>query len=458
MTKKVITRFAPSPTGHLHLGGARTALFAWLFSKSNKGKCLLRIEDTDKDRSKEEYTNSILKSFSWMGIEFDEEPVYQSKNISLHLKAIEKLIEEGHAYYCHCSQERLDKLRKDQQKAGEKPKYDGKCRELNLEKSDSSVVRFKNSREGAVTFNDLVRGEITISNNELDDLIILRSDGSPTYNLSVVVDDMNMGITHVIRGDDHINNTPRQINICKALGGEEITFGHVPMILGDDGKRMSKRHGAISVVDYKNMGILSEAFLNYLVRLGWSLGDKEVFTLDELINCFSEGKINSAPSSFSMEKLTWFNKEHLDLVEEDHLLNLLSDNISYLSTDSYSKRVIGLVRDRCSTLLDFQSETFYFFQDYNPIDNDLTEKFFKPESLEILSYLQGELAESSFTSKDISEAIEKTMNQFSIGMGKVGQPFRLAITGQMGSPSIDKTAELLGKEKVLERLEKIILG
>ena len=192
MTKKVITRFAPSPTGHLHLGGARTALFAWLFSESNKGKCLLRIEDTDKDRSKEEYTNSILKSFSWMGIEFDEEPVYQSKNISLHLKAIEKLIEEGHAYYCHCSQERLDKLRKDQQKAGEKPKYDGKCRELNLEKSDSAVVRFKNSREGAVTFNDLVRGEITISNNELDDLIILRSDGSPTYNLSVVVDDMNM--------------------------------------------------------------------------------------------------------------------------------------------------------------------------------------------------------------------------------------------------------------------------
>ena len=231
----------------------------------------MRIEDTDKDRSKEEYTNSILNSFSWMGIEFDEEPVYQSKNISLHLKAIKKLIEEGHAYYCHCSQERLDKLRNAQQKAGEKPKYDGKCRELNLEKSKTSVVRFKNSREGSVTFNDLVKGEITISNNELDDLIILRSDGSPTYNLSVVVDDINMGITHVIRGDDHINNTPRQINICKALGGEEITFGHVPMILGDDGKRMSKRHGAISVVDYKNMGILSEAFLNYLVRLGWSL-------------------------------------------------------------------------------------------------------------------------------------------------------------------------------------------
>ena len=247
MTKQVITRFAPSPTGHLHLGGARTALFSWLYAKSLEGKCLLRIEDTDRERSKPEYTDSIINSFKWMGITFDEDIVYQSHNLSLHKQAVEELLAKGDAYHCHCSQERLEKVRADQQKAGEKPKYDGKCRELGLEVNNSSVVRFKNPEGGSVSFSDIVKGDITILNSEMDDLVILRSNGTPTYNLSVVVDDMEMGVTHVIRGDDHINNTPRQINITKALGGEEIIFGHVPMILGEDGKRMSKRHGALGV-------------------------------------------------------------------------------------------------------------------------------------------------------------------------------------------------------------------
>lgn len=456
MTKQVITRFAPSPTGHLHLGGARTALFSWLYAKSLEGKCLLRIEDTDRERSKPEYTDSIINNFKWMGITFDEDIVYQSQNLSLHKQAVEELLAKGDAYHCHCSQERLEKVRADQQKVGEKPKYDGKCRELGLEANNSSVVRFKNPARGSVSFSDIVKGDITILNSEMDDLVILRSNGTPTYNLSVVVDDMEMGVTHAIRGDDHINNTPRQINITKALGGEEIIFGHVPMILGEDGKRMSKRHGAVSVVDYKELGIIPSAFLNYLSRLGWSLGDRELFSLDELIDLFSNGKVNSSPAAFSMDKLIWFNKEHLSKLDSESIISLLTEQLEYLENNDYCHKVINLVKNRCNTLLDFRSETFYFFNDYEEIEEKLKLKFLNVDSLSVLSNLRNQLIDNSFTSEDIHSAIERTMEDLEIGMGKVGQPFRLAITGQMGSPSIDKTAELLGKEKVLERLDKIL--
>jgi len=456
MTKQVITRFAPSPTGHLHLGGARTALFSWLYAKSLEGKCLLRIEDTDRERSKPEYTDSIINTFKWMGITFDEDIVYQSQNLSLHKQAVEELLAKGDAYHCHCSQERLEKVRADQQKVGEKPKYDGKCRELGLEANNSSVVRFKNPARGSVSFSDIVKGDITILNSEMDDLVILRSNGTPTYNLSVVVDDMEMGVTHVIRGDDHINNTPRQINITKALGGEEIIFGHVPMILGEDGKRMSKRHGAVSVVDYKELGIIPSAFLNYLSRLGWSLGDRELFSLDELVDLFSNGKVNSSPAAFSMDKLIWFNKEHLSKLDSESIISLLTEQLEYLENNDYCHKVINLVKDRCNTLLDFRSETFYFFNDYEEIEEKLKLKFLNVDSLSVLSNLRNQLIDNAFTSEDIHSAIERTMEDLEIGMGKVGQPFRLAITGQMGSPSIDKTAELLGKEKVLERLDKIL--
>ena len=311
MGNKVIGRFAPSPTGLLHIGGARTALFAWLYSKSLGGECFLRLEDTDTERSKQEYTDSIIASFKWMGIEFDQEPVYQSKNKDNHIERALQLVESDRAYYCECSSERLNKLREEQDKKGQKPKYDGKCRNLKLQRGDTSVIRFKNPESGSVAFNDLVRGEIEVSNKELDDLIIVRADGSPTYNLCVVIDDLDIAdtivlwgqdidseISHIIRGDDHVNNTFKQINVFKALKVEPPTYGHVPMILGEDGKRMSKRHGAVNVLDYKESGVLPEALLNYIVRLGWSYGDQELFSLEELKKIFKDGKLNNSPASF----------------------------------------------------------------------------------------------------------------------------------------------------------------
>ena len=311
----VRTRFAPSPTGLLHIGGARTALFAWLYAKTNSGSCLLRIEDTDKERSKQEFTDEIINSFNWMGVNFDEDVVYQSKNLDRHLVVAKELLKSGQAYVCNCSKERLDQLRKEQQEQGLNPKYDGKCRNLSLSESDNTVIRFKNPEDGSVIFQDLIKGEIEFQNEEMDDFIIVRSDGAPTYNLCVVVDDLDMRISHVIRGDDHLNNTPKQINVFKALKVEPPTYGHVPMILGEDGKRMSKRHGAVGVSEYRDMGILPQAFMNYLARLGWSLGDQEIFTSDELVDNFSSGNLNSAPASFSLDKLTWFNKEYLNAMK-----------------------------------------------------------------------------------------------------------------------------------------------
>ena len=283
----VRTRFAPSPTGLLHIGGARTALFAWLYAKSNSGSCLLRIEDTDKERSKQEYTDEIIKSFNWMGVNFDEDVVYQSKNHDRHLEVAKELLKNGKAYVCNCSKERLDQLRKEQEERGENAKYDGKCRNLSISESENTVIRFKNPEEGSVVFKDLIKGQIEFSNEEMDDFIIVRSDGAPTYNLCVVVDDLDMKISHVIRGDDHLNNTPKQINVFDALGIKSPIYGHVPMILGEDGKRMSKRHGAVGVSEYRDMGILPTAFMNYLARLGWSFGDQEIFTSDELLEKFS---------------------------------------------------------------------------------------------------------------------------------------------------------------------------
>ena len=286
----VRTRFAPSPTGLLHIGGARTALFAWLYAKTNSGSCLLRIEDTDKERSKQEFTDEIINSFNWMGVNFDEEVVYQSKNHDRHLAVAKELLKSGKAYVCDCSKERLDQLRKEQQEQGLNPKYDGKCRDLSISESENTVIRFKNPEDGSVVFKDLIKGEIEFRNEEMDDFIIVRSDDAPTYNLCVVVDDLDMKISHVIRGDDHINNTPKQINVFKALEVEPPTYGHVPMILGEDGKRMSKRHGAVGVSEYRDMGILPQAFVNYLARLGWSLGDQEIFTSEELVNNFSRDR------------------------------------------------------------------------------------------------------------------------------------------------------------------------
>ena len=448
----VRTRFAPSPTGLLHIGGARTALFAWLYAKSNSGSCLLRIEDTDKERSKQEYTDEIINSFNWMGVNFDEDVVYQSKNHDRHLEVAKELLKNGKAYVCNCSKERLDQLRKEQEERGENAKYDGKCRNLSVSESENTVIRFKNPEEGSVVFKDLIKGQIEFSNEEMDDFIIVRSDGAPTYNLCVVVDDLDMKISHVIRGDDHLNNTPKQINVFDALGIKPPIYGHVPMILGEDGKRMSKRHGAVGVSEYRDMGILPTAFMNYLARLGWSFGDQEIFTSDELLENFSNGKFNSAPASFSLDKLTWYNKEYLNSMEFKDLQDLItSDNIK---NDQYSKDIIELIRDRCNFLNDFSNEADYFFNKPKEFKEDDKVKAVKEDTLDLLRSLQDRLIDvTDWKSEIIKDEINTFVNEQEIGFAKIGLPLRLSLTGSLNSPSIDRVCELLGKEEVIERVD-----
>ena len=454
---KIVGRFAPSPTGLLHLGGARTALFTWLYSKSLGGDCLLRLEDTDAERSEQKYTDSIINSFKWMGIEFDQEPVYQSRNKDNHLEKAQELVNKGKAYYCDCSPERLKKIREEQQKKREKPKYDGKCRELGLEKGPNTVIRFKNPESGSVTFKDLVRGQMEVANKELDDLILVRSDGSPTYNLCVVVDDLDMNITHVVRGDDHINNTFRQINIFKALEESVPIYGHVPMILGEDGKRMSKRHGAVNVLDYKDLGVLPEAFLNYIVRLGWSYGDQEMFELKELIQIFKDGKLNNSPASFSYEKLLWFNREYFLKMENKTLLELLVPTSKQFKQDDYSAKVINLIKERCSLLSEFENEGSYFYDDSVVVDSKDASKVFTEQAVTILKFLvEGFKELKNWQVEDIKSLFNEVMEKNEVGMASVGKPLRLAITGRMNSASVDETSLVLGQEKVIKRVEDVI--
>ena len=454
---KIVGRFAPSPTVLLHLGGARTALFTWLYSKSLGGDCLLRLEDTDSERSEQKYTDSIINSFKWMGIEFDQEPVYQSRNKDNHIDKAQVLVNKGKAYYCDCSPERLKKIREQQQKKREKPKYDGKCRELGLEKGPNTVIRFKNPESGSVTFEDLVRGQMKVANKELDDLILVRSDGSPTYNLCVVVDDLDMNISHVVRGDDHINNTFRQINIFKALEESVPIYGHVPMILGEDGKRMSKRHGAVNVLDYKDLGVLPEAFLNYIVRLGWSYGDQEMFELKELIQIFKDGKLNNSPASFSYEKLLWFNREYFLKMENKTLLEQLVPTSKQFKQDDYSAEVVNLIKERCSLLSEFENEGSYFYDDSVVVDSKDASKVFTEQAVTILKFLvEGFKELTDWQVEDIKSLFNEVMEKNEVGMASVGKPLRLAITGRMNSASVDATCLVLGREKVIKRLEEAI--
>ena len=454
---KIVGRFAPSPTGLLHLGGARTALFTWLYSKSLGGDCLLRLEDTDAERSEQKYTDSIINSFKWMGIEFDQEPVYQSRNKDNHLDKAQELVNKGKAYYCDCSPERLKKIREEQQKKREKPKYDGKCRELGLESGPNTVIRFKNPESGSVTFKDLVRGQMEVANKELDDLILVRSDGSPTYNLCVVVDDLDMNVSHVVRGDDHINNTFRQINIFKALEESVPIYGHVPMILGEDGKRMSKRHGAVNVLDYKDLGVLPEAFLNYIVRLGWSYGDQEMFELKELIQIFKDGKLNNSPASFSYEKLLWFNREYFLKMENKTLLELLVPTSKQFKQDDYSAEVVNLIKERCSLLSEFENEGSYFYDDSVVVDSKDASKVFTEQAVTILKFLvEGFKELTDWQVEDIKSLFNEAMEKNEVGMASVGKPLRLAITGRMNSASVDETSLVLGQEKVIKRVEDVI--
>ena len=433
------TRFAPSPTGYLHIGGARTALFAWLFAKSQHGDCLLRIEDTDKERSKDEYTAEIIESFKWLGVEFDNEVVYQSNNAERYSEIIDQLLDQGSAYICK----------------GEDPETDKEYRDQNLSRDNKTVVRFKMPEEGNTVYADIVKGQIEVANEQLDDFIIERSDGSATYNLCVVVDDLDSSISHVIRGDDHVNNTFKQINVFKALNKNVPTYGHVPMILGEDGKRLSKRHGALGVREYAGLGILPEALKNYLLRLGWSMGDDEIFTGEDMKKNFQSGTLNKSPATFSMDKLLWFNKYYLDQMSIDQLMDVIK--LKDFDGSDYSKTVMETVRDRCSTLNEFTTNTDYFFKDPEDYEPSLLLKYCKENTFNHLSLLKEQLESLEIWEQThIKEVIDRVVLDLEISFGKIGLPLRLALTSRVNSPSIDLVCEILGKEITLRRLEKFL--
>ena len=458
----VRTRFAPSPTGFLHVGGVRTALFSWLYAKRHQGQFILRIEDTDRERSTDESVQAILDGMHWLGLDQDEGPFYQTDRYTRYSEVAAQLLEEGHAYRCHCSKERLEALRDAQMAAKEKPRYDGFCREKDLPVGDDSyVVRFKNPKMGIVSFTDEVYGEIHVDNQELDDLILVRSDGNPTYNFAVVIDDLDMGITHVIRGDDHINNTPRQINLFKALNAKVPVFAHLPMILGDDGKRLSKRHGAVSVLQFKEEGFLPHALLNYLVRLGWSNGDQEVFSVDEMIASFDLKNVSRGVSSFNYDKLHWLNQHYQKSDAPELVAEALAWQFEHQGIDaSHGPALIELVKvqaERCKTLAEMCQVSRYFYQDEIEYDNDAIKKHLRPVVLEPLTALHTRLNQVTDWNRDALQACVNDISaQFDMNMGKIAQPLRVAITGSSMSPSIDMTLTLLGKERVLSRLERAL--
>ncbi|KTD66006.1 glutamyl-tRNA synthetase, catalytic subunit [Legionella santicrucis] len=454
----VRTRFAPSPTGYLHVGGVRTALFSWLYAKRHSGEFILRIEDTDQERSTQESVRAILDGMTWLGMDYDEGPFYQTKRYDRYNEVVQQLLNEGKAYRCECSKERLEALRESQLAAKEKPRYDGHCRNKNLPMSDAPfVIRFKNPNQGTVSFHDQVYGEIHVANSELDDLILIRSDGHPTYNFAVVIDDIDMNITHVIRGDDHINNTPRQINLFQALNAPIPVFAHLPMILGEDGKRLSKRHGAVSVLQFKELGILPHALLNYLVRLGWSHGDQEIFSIDEMIASFDLKNVSRGVSSFNYEKLYWLNQHYqkndpVEDVAEALRWHFENEGIK-LEQGPALTDLVTLQAERCKTLAEICQMSTYFYADSIEYDEAAVKKHLRPVVLEPLTALYERLKTVELWEKEhLQECINDISAQFDINMGKIAQPLRVAVTGSGMSPSIDMTLMLLGREKVLARL------
>lgn len=458
----VRSRFAPSPTGYLHVGGARTALYAYLVAKKAGGQFILRIEDTDRERSTEESVNAILEGMAWLGLKEDEGPFYQTHRMARYDEVIEQFLAEGKAYRCNCSRERLDKLRETQMAKGEKPRYDGHCLELNLQdEGQDHVVRFKNPKQGKVHWNDLVKGEIGFDNAELDDLIIKRTDGSPTYNFTVVIDDWDMQITQVIRGDDHVNNTPRQINLYHALSAPIPAFAHVPMILGDDGKRLSKRHGAVGVMEYRERGYLPEAVLNYLIRLGWSHGDQEIFSISEMVDLFDLKSVNRAPSAFNTSKLNWLNQHYLKTlpyaqIESEVLYHFQKAGFN-LADGPKPEELIPILADRAETLVDLAAAAHYFYQDFDAYEEKAKAKFLKPPAKEPLSLAREKLSKlEDWSNGPLHQVVQDVAEALEIGMGKIGMPLRVAITGGGQSPGIDDTLRLLGKAKVLERLDHAI--
>jgi len=459
----VKTRFAPSPTGYLHVGGARTALFSWLHAKKNNGTFVLRIEDTDLERSTQASVDAILEGMEWLGLGYEEGPFYQTHRFDRYKEIIQQLLDQGDAYYCYCSKEELEALREQQMADKEKPRYNGKCREISEDKAElNRVIRFRNPDQGEVVIDDLVKGKIVVANKELDDLIIARTDGTPTYNLTVVVDDMDMGITHIVRGDDHVNNTPRQINILKALGAELPHYAHLPMILGDDGARLSKRHGAVSVMQYRDEGYLPEALLNYLVRLGWSHGDQEIFSREEMIELFDLSQVNVSASAFNTEKLLWLNHQYIMNSEPELVAKHLEWHMQQRGIDAATQgpalvELVKAQRERCKTLVEMADASLYFYQDFTEYDEKAAKKNFKADAIVPLQALLDAFnGVVEWEGSALHEIVLQTAEALELKLGKVAQPLRVAVCGAGMSPSIDVTLSLLGREKTLTRLEKAI--
>ncbi|MDR0354628.1 MAG: glutamate--tRNA ligase, partial [Deltaproteobacteria bacterium] len=436
----MITRFAPSPTGHLHIGGARTALFNYLLARGQNGRFVLRIEDTDAQRSTEEYTQSILKALEWLGLSWDGEPIFQRGRADLHRQEAQRLVDEGLAYWCHCRPEDIEKSRQKALAEGGKPRYDGKCRELGLKAAEGAVIRFKGPLEGQIRWKDLIKGSIVFEASELDDLIILRSDGLPTYNMAVVVDDAAMGITHVIRGDDHVNNTPRQILLYQALGAKLPEFGHVPMILGSDKSRLSKRHGATSVMAYQEMGYLPEALVNYLARLGWSHGNQEIFSLEEMVSAFSLKHVGKAAAVFNPEKLDWLNAHYLKSLSPDQLGQLLwpfleKRGLAKPDEEKYAKIVLT-VRERGKTLEEMAKKAEFYFLPLPKMDEAAAEKVLTDQGRAILLRWRDLLQTPIKVHEDFERLLVDLAAEMQIKPGAAAQPLRLALTGSTASPSL----------------------
>jgi glutamyl-tRNA synthetase len=458
----VVTRFAPSPTGLLHVGGVRTALYSWLYSRRMQGKFILRVEDTDRERSTDEATRVILDGMAWLGLDPDEGPYFQSQRFDRYRAVIAEMLAAGSAYHCYCTKEELDAMREQQIARKEKPRYTGLCRDRKEPRPGvPPVVRFRNPLDGAVVVEDLIHGPVTFQNAELDDLIIARSDGTPTYNFCVVVDDRDMGITHVIRGDDHLNNTPRQMNMLLALGATPPVYAHVPMILGPDGTKLSKRHGAVSVLQYEEEGFLPDALLNYLVRLGWSHGDQEVFTREEMIAAFDIQDVNKAASAFNTEKLLWLNQQHMMRAQPAALVPYLRSQLRRLGLDSDDQRllegVILVQRERAKTLKEMAQNSRFFFTDAVEIDPKAAAKHLAGGGLEMLAKVRERLGMlSEWSTAAIHGALNDLATALGTGLGKIAQPVRVAVTGTAVSPPIDATLALLGRERALARIDQAL--
>lgn len=458
----VRTRFAPSPTGYLHIGGVRTALYCWLFARHHGGEFLLRIEDTDRERSTQPAIDAIHEAMRWLGLDADREPIYQTQRFDRYRECLDDLLARGRAYRCYCTPEEIDAMRAEAQAAGRKPRYDGRCRERTGPRAGvDPVVRFKSPLEGSVVVDDRIKGRVEFDNAELDDLIIARSDGTPTYNFVVVVDDIDMDVTHVIRGDDHLNNTPRQINLYRAFDREPPVFAHLPMIHGPDGAKLSKRHGAVNVLEYRYEGFLPDALLNYLLRLGFAEGDKEIFTREEMIAAFDLSRVNSSAARFDTDKLLWVNQQHIMTAPAGALAALLGAQLKVQGVDPADgpplEVTVEALRERSQTLVEMAERAHFYYSDFDDYDEKSAKAHLRPVALEAMSALKETLAGlSEWTEAATEGAVNAVAEGLDLKLGKVAQPLRVALTGQAASPGIGTTLLLVGRDRALARIDRAI--